>query len=336
MHSLSNLELDLPDRVEVHSEKEWATYGNWQLVGNGKQTNGFCGVFMRFKGCLRVDLHNRISLDGVVHKNEVYIQPVHNWCNKPSCPVCYRHGWALREAGKIEMRLAEASKRGFGQVEHIVCSVPVKDYDLGYDSLRAKVVQLLFSRGVVGAALVFHAFRYSIIKQWYFSPHYHALGFLADGYSCRLCKRKNNCIKGCGGFDDRSYQAFLRDGYYVKVLGKRKTVFGTAWYELNHSSIDVTKERFHVAVWFGVCSYRKMKLSDEVKERFLSRKKSVCPICRYELERVRYFGGKHFVVDRCAVGYRQKFFADYLEDGRVVWFPYVEPVRYGSGSYEDL
>ena len=79
-----------------------------------------------------------------------------------------------------------------------------------------------------------------------------------------------------------------------------------------------------------------MKLSDEVKKRFLSRKKSVCPICRYELEWIRYFGCKHFVVDRSAVGYQRRFFADYLEDGRVVWFLYVEPVRYGSGSYEDL
>ena len=114
------------------------------------------------------------------------------------------------------------------------------------------------------------------------------------------------------------------------------TVFGAAWYQLNHASVDVTKKRFHVAVWFGVCSYRKMKLSDEVKERFMSRKKSVCPICKHELERIRYFGCKHFVVDRSGVGYQRKFFADYEEDGRPVWFPYVEPVRYRSGSYEDL
>ena len=34
-----------------------------------------------------------------------------------------------------------------------------------------------------------------------------------------------------------NWQDFLEDGYYVKVLGERKTIFGTAWYQLNHASL---------------------------------------------------------------------------------------------------
>jgi len=153
------------------------------------------------------------------------------------------------------------------------------------------------------------------------------LGFILGGYSrCRRCKRKWNCLAGCGGFDDRSYQNFLKDGFYVKVLGKRKTVFGTAWYQLNHSSIDVTKKRFHVSTWFGVCSYLKLKVRVE-------KRKELCPICQHDLIGIDYHGIKSFVKDRCSPDYKQDSLEDYEEDGYSVWAERVRK-RYGSGSYE--
>ena len=96
------------------------------------------------------------------------------------------------------------------------------------------------------------------------------------------------------------------------MLGERKTVGGTAWYQLNHSSIDVTKTRFHVATWFGVCSYRKLKLTVE-------RKKSVCPICQHDLVKLMYFGVKVFAMNRSSPEFKRDSFEDYEEDGRVVW-----------------
>ena len=54
---------------------------------------------------------------------------------------------------------------------------------------------------------------------------------------------------------------------------------GTAWYQLNHASVKRGVSRFHVATWFGVCSYRKLKLTVELK-------KAVCPICQHDLERL--------------------------------------------------
>jgi hypothetical protein len=50
----------------------------------------------------------------------------------------------------------------------------------------------------------------------------------------------------------------------------------TAWYQLNHASYDKTKKRFHIATWFGVCSYRKLKVTPE-------KRKELCPICQHEL-----------------------------------------------------
>lgn len=108
-----------------------ADYGDFQLVGHGKVTNEHCGMFKCFYGCARVELHNRITLDGWDFRWKVYVRKVFNSCDKPSCPVCYRLGWAVREAGRIERRLAEASK-SFGLVEHIVATVPPKFYGLSY------------------------------------------------------------------------------------------------------------------------------------------------------------------------------------------------------------
>jgi len=257
---------------------------------------------------LRTELHDKVGLDGVNYKGKVYVKRVQHFCNKPSCPICYRKGWAVREAHNIEGRLKEASKR-FGLVEHIVCSVPIRDYGLSYEALRKKAVKVLFSRGITGGVLIFHGFRYNSTKFWYWSPHFHVLGFVLGGYSrCRHCPTKWNCKKGCGEFDDRKYQLFLKDGWIVKVLGERVTVGGTAWYQLNHSSIDITKKRFHVATWFGVCSYRKLKVTVE-------KRKALCPICQHELEDICYLGFNPDVLNTSST----KFFANLIENECVVW-----------------
>ena len=302
----------------------WARFGNFELVGNGSQTNEFCGKYIGSKGCLREDLHKIMTLDGVNYAGKIFRRKIHHWCNKPSCPVCFKSGWAVREANCVTARLKEASKR-FGAVEHLMISVPVKDYNLDLESMRRKVIKLLKKRGVVGGCLIFHGFRYNLRKQWYWSVHLHVLGFILGGYAkCRNCKRKWNCLKGCGGFDDRAWQAFQKDGYYLKVFGKRKTIFGTAWYQLNHSTIDVTKKRFHVATWFGNCSYRKLKVTVELRKAF-------CPICQHDLVRIRYLGDKAIITDRNSPYYERDSFEDFEENGRII---YVELVRRRSGSYE--
>jgi len=314
--SLPEIVLPKDDLDEEPVNDNYASYGDFALVGHGERTNLRCGRFSTFKGCVRTELHDRITLDGAHHKGKVYSHVVFYSCDKPSCPVCYKKGWAVREAGKIEDRLAEASKR-FGQVEHIIVSVPASDYGFTHQSLRQKVDKILKKRGVIGGVKIFHGFRYNKRKSWYWSVHFHVLGYILGGYSrCRNCKCKWNCLKGCGGFDDRSYQAFLKDGYYVKVLGKRKTVGGTAWYQLNHASYNVHKKRFHVAVWFGVASYRKLKLTKE-------KRKSLCPICKHELVKLRYFGDRRSIwarygSDRESCEERDSY-EDLEEDGRVVW-----------------
>ena len=226
----------------------------------------------------------------------------------------------------IEARLKEASKR-FGQVEHIVCSVPSKDYGLDLKYLRRKVMKMLVKIGVVGGSLIWHGFRYNCEKRWYWSPHFHVLGYIAGGYSrCRHCKGAD-CFACDGGFDGKAYKLYYENGYIVRVLGERKTIFGTAWYQLNHASYKVGVVRFHVSTWFGVCSYRKLKLTVE-------KRKKLCPVCLEELIRIVYSGAKFFVENKGSPDFKRYFFTEYEEEGVPVWFEYVKPKRY-SGSYED-
>lgn len=291
---------------------------------------------------MNADLHGLVRLDGSRHAGKVFVRKVHHFCNKPSCPVCFKSGWAVREAGNIEARLLEVAKR-FGAVEHIVCSVPVADYDLDFKVLRKKAIKVLKSRGIFGGVLIFHGFRYNLEKHWFWSPHWHVLGIVFGGYGkCRGCARKWNCLSGCGGFDDRAYRLFLKDGYFVKVLGERKTIFGTAWYQLNHSSYRNGVERFHISTWFGVASYRKMKVKAE-------KRLDLCPICKHDLVWIDYFGSKRFCTDRHSREYQSESLEDLREDGRVVWSesvksPYHSVLVGGkpearhccNGGFEDL
>lgn len=308
-----------------HMKHPYAEFGDFQLVGNGEQTNEYCGRFIRMEGCLREDLHRIMTLDGVNYAGKIYRRLVHHWCNKPSCPICYKSGWDVRSAFRITARLKEASKR-FGQIEHLMISLPTKDYGLSLKAMRAKVKRLLKKRGVIGGCAIFHAFRYNLRDLWYFSPHFHVVGFILGGYAkCRNCPRKWNCKAGCSGFDDRAWQLQQKDGYVVKVFGKRKTIVGTLYYQLNHATIVKNVERFHVYTYFGNVSYHKLKVTIELR-------KAVCPICKHDLVRIRYFGDKAIVTDRNSPFYERDSFEDYEEDGRAV---YVESVKQSSGSYEE-
>jgi len=293
------------------------SFGGFELVGHGKVTNANCGVFRGFKACLNTDLHDLVTLDGVNYRGKVFVRLLHFSCDKATCPICFRSGWAVREAHKIEARLAEASKR-FGKAEHIIATVPPKFYGLKYEVLRVKVVKTLTDRGVVGGVLIFHGARYNLRQSWYWSPHYHCLGFIAGGYRCRSCTAV--CFKGCGGFRDRSYRCYEKDGCVVKVKGERKVLYGertavynTAVYQLGHATVRSGVARFHVATWFGVCSYHKLKVTVE-------KHKDLCPICASDLVKVHYLGARRIVKGKGDFGYFASFTDDALAgDGSPNW-----------------
>ena len=321
-------------------DNPYARDGKFERVGTGVVTNSdTCGKFRGTKGCLNVHLHDLVNttFDGQKFKGKVYIKKRFYTCDKPTCPICFKHGWAVREAGNVEARIKEASKK-FGLGEHLISSVPPNDYGLPFEKLRRKQMKVLKSRYVHGGFLIFHAQRYANFWEakrkgcpvgWYFSPHFHIIGFIDGGYSrCRNCKNmgvrgvpidRANCM-GCTGFEGQTRRMWEKEGgkasgYIVKVMERRKTVFGTAWYQLNHASMVSKKKRSHVGWWFGTCSYRKLKLRKE--DRI---KRDVCPICGFDLEKVKYVG-KNFegILSR----WWEKDFFDDLRDkgGTLQWVP---------------
>jgi len=265
----------------------------FQRVGNGKQTDARCGQFLGFLGCLNVDLHNHSTLDGVNHSNNVYVKRVFHSCDRPECRVCYKRGWATREAGKAESRIKEASKR-FGVAEHLIDSIPKSYYGLSFEKLKANSLKAMRSRHYIGGIMIFHAERYHRSNEtfvgekahWFYSPHFHYLGFLDGGYgSCRGCSKPVSECWSCKNFEGLTRRLNVTDGHIVKVKGARKTIFGSLWYQMNHMTLVRGKKRSHTVVWNGVCSYKKLHLKKE--DRI---KRDVCPICGHDLVPVKYVG----------------------------------------------
>ena len=277
------------DDIEEEFDIGNISLGDFEIVGHGEVTNANCGRFSGyFYGCLRVELHNKVGLNGVNYAGKIYRVPYFHSCNKPSCPICYKHGWAVRLARSIEARLKEGSKR-FGDVEHIVVGLPSTYFHLSLELMKLKVIKGLKNRGVVGGVLIFHGFRLKKPQfYWYWSPHFHVLGYIFGGFGrCRHCHKhwsKENC-NGCGGYQDRTFREYEKDSLIMKVKGKRKTVFGTVWYALEHSSHKKGSVRFHVATYFGNISYHKMKVTAEMRKRH-------CPICLHDLVKIRYHGSE--------------------------------------------
>ena len=295
-------DFSVDDEPEV--QNSWFSHGEYILVGHGKQTNEKCGTFLSYYGCLREDLHNLVTLDGYDYHGKGFAKKVFRSCDRPECPICFKRGWAVTAAGRIERRIREAEKR-FGKALHIVVSVPDADFGLTYESLQKKVVKVMSDRGIIGGCKIFHAFRYANSAEsrrrnvpcgWFFSPHFHVLGFIGgSGYGhCRNIADFPVKCKACSGFEGVTRRCYDKEGgrsgsgYIVKVLAERKTIGGTAWYQLNHASVRRGSKNSHVASWFGCCSYHKLKIINgdlDVGVKF-----SKCPICGEDLVRLRFLG----------------------------------------------
>jgi hypothetical protein len=286
---------------------------NYQPVGRGLKASTFCGVWRSYMICRHAELHDGKLLHGADCSGKVVVKHQRLWCNKSSCPVCFSSGWSTREARRIEGRINEGVKLGFGKPEHTTVSFAVVDRGLPEPVFREKCRMALFDRGVTGGQMTFHGYRIDRRRNvLYFGPHYHCLCFIKGGFDrCRDCDHVRGDCATCSGFKGREVRGYAKDGYLVKVHDVRKTVFGTAHYELNHATIRIGIKRFQSVTWFGVCSYSKfksVKLKAEVK----------CPACSSEMVRSVYVGNRHIVKDLGDPDYLPVFVDDesnYVEVG---------------------
>ena len=125
-----------------------------------------------------------------------------------------------------------------------------------------------------------------------------------------MCIR-DSCYS-CDGVEGRCYRVYGDTGYIVRVLDKRETVGGTAYYQLNHSSMDMLKRRFRVAVWFGRCGYNNLGVKFE-KPRLL------CPLCGSQCGFLDYVGSKPLVIDKESRDFKRELFESFLQDGQPAW-----------------
>ena len=138
-------------RVEVIGERHGEVlFRELVLVGRGRVTNDKCAKFRGHFGCIQHQKH----VGGVVHARKYF-----NYCDRPSCPKCYRYGWASKEGNAVALRLAEASKKFGLPVEHIMLSLPRSDYDLTLKEAKRKAIEILYDRGVVGGVMIPHSQR---------------------------------------------------------------------------------------------------------------------------------------------------------------------------------
>jgi len=279
-------------------------------VGRGVVSSSTCGDWRSLSVCYNVEGHKDKFLNGVSVTGKVVVRHNHWWCNRSSCPKCFIRGWSVRQARSIEGRFITAVNRGFGKVEHTMVSVAVADRDLSESVMRKKCRDALFDRGVFGGCMIFHGFRRSKDGDvLVFSPHYHSLSFITNGGfdRCRECVHTREDCAVCDGFKGRETRGYKKDGYLVKVLAERKTVFGTAFYQLHHATVRIGIKRFHCVTWFGSCGNRKFKSKKQMVE-------ILCPVCEEEMVRRVYVGKRHLVKDVGHRDYMACFLIDVLDD----------------------
>ena len=257
---------------------------NFTPVGRGFKSNDYCGKWMGIGGCKNFDEHE---------SGGMIVRLKHWWCHKATCCVCFVRGWSVRGARSIAGRLDKGVELGFGKIEHVTVSVPPEDYGLSEKVLRKKCRDALFDRGVSGSCMIFHGYRIDKVRRvLVYKPHYHALGFIKDGFDrCRECVHERDDCRSCDGFKGREVRGFARDRYLVKVHDERKTVFGSAFYLLNHATVRVSfLSRFHSWTWMGVCANRKYSSAKLLSE-------DVCPECGEDMKDYVYTGKCRIVKD---------------------------------------
>ena len=240
----------------------------WTLVGTGKAYDD-CGKF-GFKGCLNVGKHsqriNNLSVEG-----KAFVKGFKHSCDRSECPICFDK-WAVKQAKRSVLRI-KSYKAGYRKTIHLTCSIPKTDYNLfddvyGYKKIRAKAYKLIKKSGFVGGNLVPHPFRKDN-SGWYYSPHFHAVGY---------------------GWIENSKAIYEKTGYVIKNLRVRKSTVGTLYYQLNHAGVSLLKDKvtgkygYNTITWFGQLSYNKLKFTPEKEEP------EKCPLCDEKLVRIVFVG----------------------------------------------
>lgn len=241
------------------------------LIGHGKQTKDDCGQWL-FKKCDDLDAHNQVL--NPEHHGKIAVYKYRRSCHRPSCPVCV-DSWVSRATKSLVHRLKHYAHKVNKRPIHVIISPPFSQLHRfkSVAHLRRKAIALSKIYGLQGGSLVYHSKSRkchvcntsllprkrrchncgSFSWRWVFNPHFHFFGFgwLPNG--------------------DQIKALFKKYGWIVKNLKIRKTVGGTAWYELSHCA-DMG-DRKHQVLWIGDMNHKNFKCPP------LPTEEHKCPIC---------------------------------------------------------
>ena len=255
---------------------------DFHLVGSGKKYSN-CGQIFAV-GCLNVEEHEGMNLDGIDMTGKAVIKYIKNSCHRPLCPECWSV-WANRECDNSMKRLDAFVLKNHGGKRlnpiHVIVSVPHEDYGLSLPEMRKKVYKSLKRVGLIGGMLIYHSKRKMKASSWYFSPHFHVVGY---------------------GWIRDTRRNYLFSGYLVKNVGVRKSVRGTIYYQLSHAGIS---DKFHTVTWFGHLAYNKLRVPKIEEEP------QVCPLCNKRLRRLLWIGNEE---DFIGLMHREVESGFYFED----------------------
>ena len=239
---------------DYHLLTNWKTaeHDEWKLPAT-KEPHYWCKQW-NTKGCTHTEDHQ--SQDGKIYALRYQLS-----CFRPSCKLCWEK-WIGRQSNVATRKIGRYQKRTKSSPIHIVLSVSAWDCDLDYSKMKQKARKILREIKIRGGSLVFHPFRFNKkLRCWYYSPHFHVVGF---GFL-----PKGSLI-----------ETYHQNGWFVKYLGVRKSVFATFYYLLSHCGIKHGKRAI---TWFGDLSYSKL-------EKEIFHHKGTCPLCARKLVDIYYKG----------------------------------------------
>lgn len=246
-----------PDYFEEYQfMTNWFTieHDGWRLPCT-EEAHDWCGLWQT-RGCLNEKAHAKLG-----YENKIFAKQFQRSCYRAVCKTCYKK-WIARQANKATRRIDKYAKLSNRKPIHVLFSPPKWQYSKSVKDLRKIMNKILREVNLKGGATIFHSFRFNKkYREFYFSPHFHLIGF---GY-----------IQGIA-------DAARKYGWFVKYLDVRKSVFQSFFYLLSHCGV---KKGFHALVWLGDLSYSKLKLEKEPDS-------NLCPLCSQKLVPI-YHEGEH-------------------------------------------
>jgi len=272
----------------IHQTSNWyeAQHGGWKLPGTSPRTlkkrmrnnkweeYSDCGEWVRY-GCLNLSNHPG---------GRAYVRTHQVTCFKASCEVCWDK-WVSREAHRGTHKLETYGSIRRKPAKHIVISIPVKDWYMPFEKMKEKARELLKTNNIEGGCLIFHPFRHEDLtvlsngadgiedkKFWYWSPHFHIIGF--------------------GWIQSKTVEdGYAQTEWVLRNLGVRDSIHATLWYQLSHAGLEipgVKGKHHHTITWFGNLSNTMIAKCYRACKPEKSEAYNMCPICQCRLKRISH------------------------------------------------